>query len=310
MRSCSSRRGVLKSGEVEILTPAGETHRISIFDNPLGQYLHTPSLEGLADMVEHVAEARNVEPADAINPAPFAGEARVRIDHDPVTRVQTLGYRGRLTAVEKARLAGLPVAAGLPQPAVLPGLLDEVEARGQAFSLIKGRLPALQGSLGLTATEIEVILKDVGLDLATAPLTVPNVSLLYRYGLLAKALKLSVADLITLKALSGRNPFTPLAAAPPTILAEDYPYDQTLRFVEIAGEVKASGLTVAELDYLLRHCFDKSGPHRQDPAATRAVLTRLAEGIRAIRAEQSRAGRPRCVERRGAAGEARVGPCA
>ncbi len=280
-------RSVAKSGEVDILTPTGQARRISLFDNALGRYLDTPTLEGIAEMVEHVAEAHGVEPAVAIDPAPFAGEARVRIDYDPVTKVQTLGYRGRLIAVEKARLAGLPAAAGLPQPALLSGLLDGVEAKGQAFSLIKGHLPGLQGALGLTALEIEAILKDAGQQPETAPLTVPNVSVLYRYGLLAKALKLSVADVITLKVLAGRNPFKPLAGNPPTVLADDYPFSETLRFVEIVGEVKASGVSITELDYLLRHRFDATGPHRQDPAAARALLTRLAEGIRAIRAEHA-----------------------
>ena len=61
---------------------------------------------------------------------------------------------------------------------------------------IEPDLAALQGALGLTSDEIGRILDDDGKALDTADLTVRNVSLLYRYGLLAKALSLSVRELI------------------------------------------------------------------------------------------------------------------
>ena len=160
---------------------------------------------------------------------------------------------------------------------------------------LKDHLLALQGALGLTADEINRILADAGQPLATAQLSLPNVSLLYRYGLLAKALKLSVRDLIALKQLSGLDPFTPLhpeplADTPAGVVPAqkaidlDYPFSQTLRFVEIAEAVKDSGLSVKDLDYLLRHRFDETGQYRPDRASTLTLLKTLAEGVRAIRA--------------------------
>jgi hypothetical protein len=148
-------------------------------------------------------------------------------------------------------------------------------------------LLALQGVLGLTADEIGHILEDAGKSLGTAELSLPHVSLLYRYGLLAKGLKISVRELIALKQLSGLDPFKLLHPGPVASLDEDYPFSQTLRFVEMAGQVKDSGLKIEDLEYLLRHRFDETGKYRPDNDATLALLKTLSEGVRAIRAEHA-----------------------
>lgn len=145
----------------------------------------------------------------------------------------------------------------------------------------------VQAALRLTADDLAGILTGAGLDPATAPLSMATVSLLHRHAVLARLLKLSVADLLTLKELSGLDPFTPLAAGPVTDVGDDHPYQQTIRFVETVRAVAAAGLTTPELDYLLRHRFDPVGPHRG--AATPPlglVRTLAAEGAR-IRAEHA-----------------------
>ncbi|HVQ40248.1 MAG TPA: hypothetical protein VMS31_22090, partial [Pyrinomonadaceae bacterium] len=163
---------------------------------------------------------------------------------------------------------------------------------------IKDHVLALQSALGLTADDISRILSEAGTSFDTADLTLPNVSLLYRYGLLAKALKLSVRDLIALKQLSGLDPFIslhpdPLADTPDGVLPAkdaiefDHPFSQTIRFVEVAAEVKESGLKVEDLDYLLRHRFDETGKYRSNPDETMALLKTLAEGVRSLRAEHA-----------------------
>jgi len=163
---------------------------------------------------------------------------------------------------------------------------------------VKAHALALQGALGLTADEIGRILVDAGMSFDAADLSLPNVSLLYRYGLLAKALKLSVRELIALKQFSGLDPFTqlhpgPLADTPAGVVPAkkaielDYPFSQTLRFVEVAEAVKDSGLKIEDLEYLLRHRFDATAKYRPDPDGALALLKTLAEGVRAIRAEHA-----------------------
>ncbi len=163
---------------------------------------------------------------------------------------------------------------------------------------IKDHVLALQGALGLTADEVGRILADDGKNVESAELSLANVSLLYRYNLLAKALKMSVRELISLKQLSGLNPFTllhpdPLADTPAGVapakkaIEFDYPFSQTLRFVEIAEEVKDSGLKIEDIEYLLRHHFDETGKYRPNREGTLIMLKKLAEGVRALRAEHA-----------------------
>jgi hypothetical protein len=163
---------------------------------------------------------------------------------------------------------------------------------------LKSHLLAVQGALKLTTEEIGRILADAAaaMDdlqqtpeqaLASAPLNLPTVSLLYRYWLLAKALKLTLRDLIALKALSGLDPFKPLKPDPIAVLAEDYAWTQTLRFVEMAGEVNDSGFAVEDLEYLLRHRLDPVGKYRTSVEPPVGLVKSLATEIRRIRTEHA-----------------------
>jgi hypothetical protein len=152
---------------------------------------------------------------------------------------------------------------------------------------LKAHVLALQGALGLTAEEIGRILSDAGKSLDTAELSLGSVSLLYRYGLLAKALKQSTRELIALKQLSGLDPFKALHPEPLETLDQDYPFAQTLEFVKVAEEVKDSGLKIEDLEFLLRHRFDETGKYRPNRDGALALLKSLSEGVRAIRAEHA-----------------------
>jgi hypothetical protein len=150
---------------------------------------------------------------------------------------------------------------------------------------LQDHLHAIQGALGLTAEEVTAILADAGQTLAGAFLTLDTVSLLYRYRLLGRALKLSVREVIALKAMSGLNPFQPLKTDSPTTVVDDYPLTQTLAFVEIATTVRNSGFGVSDLEYLLRHQFDPVGKYRDVAPLTTGRA--LAAGIRRIRADNA-----------------------
>lgn len=252
-----------------------------VFDHPLGQYLSAAGVAAVTQSRKHRVELENVVLADKIDPAPFAAEPKVELSYDELQEVQYFSFEGVLSDAEKAALNALS-----PSPA-LPSLLDAVQVKAREFSLVKGHLLALQGALGFTADEIGRILEDAGKSLDTAELSLPNVSLLYRYGLLARALKLSVRELIALKQLSGLDPFKLLHSDPLTTLDKNYPFTQTLRFVEVAEEVKDSRLKIEDLEYLLRHRFDETGKYRPNSEGTLVLLKTLAEGVRAIRTEHT-----------------------
>ena len=270
-------QSMLKSGEV--FDDVTETY-MSVFDDPLGQYLSNAGLATMAERIKYEVSQENVKPSDQIPPSVFDDWPKASTDY--LGGVQSFTYLGVLTDEDKAQLNALSNSP------VLPKLLDAVQVKAMEFTLIKGHLLALQGALGLTAGDIGRILTDAGTSIDTAELSLANVSLLYRYGLLANTLKLSVCELITLKHLSGLDPFKLLHPDPLTKLKDDYPFTQTLSFVEIAGYVKESGLKIEDLDYLLRHHIeDTVGKYRPNTEATLVLMKTLAEGIRTIRAEHA-----------------------
>lgn len=147
-------------------------------------------------------------------------------------------------------------------------------------------MPALQAALNLTADEIVQILLDGNTadesDVNKAMLSLANISLLYRYGLLAKSLKLSIAELISIKALSGLNPFHSLSPDVLDNIDSDYPLTHTLEFVRRVQQVKASALTISDLDYLMRHRFDPLGKYRENSDAKLTWIGALASELNAI----------------------------
>ncbi|WP_182407528.1 neuraminidase-like domain-containing protein [Psychrobacter sp. GP33] len=273
-------RSARKSAEVEVMV-AGNPRRLSVFDDPFGRYLEPNQLARLADQVRYEVRLPGVKAADQINAAAFAGEDRIGLRYDDLGEVQYLNYIGVLTDAEKDRLAGLATVDALST------LLSSVQVKAAEFRLIKGHMLVLQGALGLTADEIGAILVDVDTSLDEAMLTLPNVSTLYRYVLLAKALKLSMSELIALKRLSGFDPFKPLHTDPLTTLDQDYPLSQTLGFVKVAEEVKDSGFNIEDLEHLLQHRFNSFDNYRQNGETMSALTKTLAEGIRAILAEHA-----------------------
>jgi hypothetical protein len=252
-----------------------------VFDDPMGRYLSSAGITAMAQTRTHRVELANVAPADAIDPAPFAPHPRVTLSYDPLREAQSLSYQGVLSDADETTLRGRSASPALAV------LLDAVQAKAQDFTRIKGHLPAIQGALGLTADEVDRILHDAGMTLDTAKLTLANVSLLYRYGLLAKAVGLPVGDLIALKDLSGLDPFQALHADPLTTLEQDHPFTQTIRFIEVAEQMKDSGLSIADLEYLLRHRFDQAGPYRPDTQGNLTLLRTIGAAVRGIRAEHA-----------------------
>jgi hypothetical protein len=146
---------------------------------------------------------------------------------------------------------------------------------------------ALQGALGLSPDDLARILADSGTTPEQADLSMAHVSNLYRHAALSKGLKLPVRQILALKRLSGLDPFQPLPDAPLQTIEQDGPFTQTIRFVELADEIKQSGLSIDDLDYLFSHQFDPAGPYRPTPEITGALLLGISRGVRAIRTEHA-----------------------
>jgi peptidoglycan hydrolase-like protein with peptidoglycan-binding domain len=161
------------------------------------------------------------------------------------------------------------------------------------YVLLGNHLTALQGAFGLRAADIAAVLVDSGLDVSTAPLTLATVSLLYRYALLSEGLQLSIPEFIALKQMgidtvsaSAIDPFAPLKSGPLTVLADDAPWTQTVRFTQQVATVLSTGFTVEDLQYLLRHQIaDPAGKYQPDPDALMQEVRGLATIIHAIQSQ-------------------------
>jgi len=140
---------------------------------------------------------------------------------------------------------------------------------------INKHLLKLQGALELSTEDIVDILYAENPDLtrdkvlAKTKLSIDAVSTLYRYNLFAKRLRLSVRELIILKQLTGGDPFVNPKATPilrsgqNCEIDEDYLFDRTLKFIDLADKVKNSGFKITDLDYLVKHRFDPVGTYRR-----------------------------------------------
>jgi len=147
-------------------------------------------------------------------------------------------------------------------------------------------LSAVLAALRLTAEEVDQILIDAQIP-KPAQLTMQTVSTLYRYGLLAKQLRIPVADLVEIKYLSGLDPFTPPQSAPVTQIDQDHAFRQTIGFADVVTAVKNSGLNVADLRYLFRHRFEPVGPHRNAGSPPLALIRQVAAEVVRIRTENA-----------------------
>jgi Neuraminidase-like domain/Salmonella virulence plasmid 28.1kDa A protein len=144
----------------------------------------------------------------------------------------------------------------------------------------------VQGALNLSGADVASILSDAGVA-SPAGFTLANLSICYRYSLLAQCLQLSVADLIALKTMSGLDPFHILTGNPLAVIADDVLLNHTLAFVRQVGVAQSSGFTIEDLKYLLRHQYDPVGKYQIDATARMGVVQAVSGGIRQIQAQNT-----------------------
>lgn len=112
---------------------------------------------------------------------------------------------------------------------------DGKELVGKEKSL-DSKTSVLQAMLRITSEELALIRQDSNLVEESIKLTLSNVSTLYRYTLLSRLLKLSIADLIACKKLFDLNPFSSPG--------------QTLQFSKLVHFIERSPFSVRLLEYL------------------------------------------------------------
>jgi hypothetical protein len=135
---------------------------------------------------------------------------------------------------------------------------------------ISDHTATILAALGLSAADLAAL---AATELTDGFLNLANLSKLYRVSLLAKGVKLSIQDTLTLRALTGVDPFDIVNTG------------NTLRFTELAAKVRASGFNLAELDYLLRHNVSSISVVPPTEASIALALDEIRQGLQKINDE-------------------------
>ena len=137
---------------------------------------------------------------------------------------------------------------------------------------VPAHAPALCAAFGLRDAEFTLITTALGFD-ASTPLTLGNISAIYRRGWLARTLRLSVVEFLLLTRFTGLDPFTPLD--PATTEPSEPP---VIRLIRLLQALSAASLKPVQALYLIWN-EDISG--KSAPADS--VVTGLARTLRRLR---------------------------
>lgn len=165
--------------------------------------------------------------------------------------------------------------------------LDEAftEDAGALADNISEHLPALVAAFGVNAADLALLTAGAASVIADDNLNLSNLSKLYRVISLARALKLTIPQYLSIRKLSGVDPFAPIPANPP---ADQLPATAaTLLFVEKVKALRASGFSIEELNYLLRHDFRPLSTVALSEDQVAAILDEIRAGLQQIAAENT-----------------------
>lgn len=151
--------------------------------------------------------------------------------------------------------------------------IDSVFKAGDKGNYLTGgtklsdHVPVVMAALNLTADDIQAIVQGAGLP---DKLTLANLSVLYRYRLLAKALGLRIPAFLSILPLFG-NMFESA--------------DATLAFMDRWQTMEASGFTYQQLNYIIRAMDDEKKPFAPSQKDVLLLSKTLYDGLNAIEAE-------------------------
>lgn len=156
---------------------------------------------------------------------------------------------------------------------------------------ISGASPAICAALEISSADLSLItaeIADIVVEESTADkLNLENLSYVFRVVSLAKALKLTIKDFLSLRSLFGVRPLLdPLRLV--AVTSEDervYPGD-TLQWIEILDNIRSSDFTIPDLSYLLR--YEDGEAHESVPGeeTISSFLSELRDGMKTIIDEQ------------------------
>ena len=202
-------------------------------------------------------------------------EARLGMKRDVMLSLwATLGRKG-LAPLYESLFLNKRVANPLDPDFELNNAKTELQsAQSGTPSSLSDKAPALLAALRLSADELTAIRVATGLDGDAVPLDLANLSALHRHAALARAMRVTVHDLLALRVLADLEPFVQGDPGP------------TLAFVDLVQAVRASGFSVAAINYVCRSIGDPARPLQPGDEAMDAFADQLRQGLLAIADEQ------------------------
>jgi hypothetical protein len=189
-----------------------------------------------------------------------AAPGRIGYNHS----IKRLSYTGVLDAGTRDALKAV---AG-----VSPAFKQAVDSLYHAQRLAT-HAEALRMAFNLTGAEYEQVIAALGFD-ADTPLTIQNISVIFRHGWLARKLKISVRELVLLTQLTGLDPFTAPDPTNPAIL----------RLVELVQSMRDRSFKSAASLYLIWN-QDLRGNSAPDSAQVAAFARTLRAALAAVETE-------------------------
>jgi len=132
---------------------------------------------------------------------------------------------------------------------------------------VEAQIPGILAAFRLKESDLDMILQDLGL-LRTDALNWQVLSEIYRNSLLAKAMGLSTDHFVRLKRLSTLDPFASPA--------------NTIKLLELSDKISDSGITIAELDFLLTSKVAIGSNLPLSDKAITTMLQALRDGLKKI----------------------------
>jgi len=151
----------------------------------------------------------------------------------------------------------LDPAVHKPELAIFELAGDELVNTSESLN---DHVPIVYSALGISAAGLGLL---IDTELPNTTLDISNLTRLYQAVSLLKKLKLSIPEYITLRGLSGIDPFGADAI------------DELTKFVELTRRVQSSPFAISQLDYLLRHLETAAAPVGADVEDVTAVLVTL-----------------------------------
>jgi hypothetical protein len=155
----------------------------------------------------------------------------------------------------------------------------QLQVVGPAFNddpAFASHLPTLTAALEISGSDLT--------QLAQLPecshMYLEHLAALYRHVILARGLGLSIQELITLKGLfeteQSKAPYDPFDPTRPELLQ---------LFCDTVDKIRSTNFSIIELDYLLRHNFEKTSGVAPDDVTIGTLLKSILDGLNTIAAE-------------------------